>query len=152
MIIQARLKHMCFKLLRSTSCALIQLGNLLQDLHCVIPHLSDTLTPPPQFQLALTFLWQPSLFSCVRHFPRPLIPFFTFNTLQANHNAVSDYTGQSQCRFYQNTTILQVGVKPGQLVAVHQVLGVAEVWQWISVVTQVGQGISMVVSTFHHGV
>ena len=37
--IQARLKHMCFKLLRSTSCALIHLGNLFQDRHCVIPHL-----------------------------------------------------------------------------------------------------------------
>lgn len=33
---------------------------------------------------------------------------------------------------------LQVGVKPGQLVAVHQVLGVAEVWQRVSVVAQVG--------------
>lgn len=92
------------------------------------------------------------LFSCVRHFPGPPIPLFTINTLQANHNAASDNTGQSQCRFYQNTTILQVGVKPGQLVAVHQVLGVAEVWQWISVVTQVGQSVSMVVSTLHHGV
>ena len=48
--------------------------------------------------------------------------------------------------------ILQVGVKPGQLVAVHQVLGVAKVWQWISVVSQVGQSVSMVVSTLHHGV
>lgn len=48
--------------------------------------------------------------------------------------------------------ILQVGIKPGQLVAVHQVLGVAKVWQWISVVAQVGQSVSMVVSAFHHGV
>lgn len=48
--------------------------------------------------------------------------------------------------------ILQVGVKPGQLVAVHQVLGVAEVWQWVSVVAQVRQSVSMVVSTFHHGI
>ena len=47
---------------------------------------------------------------------------------------------------------LQVSVKPGQLVAVHQVLGVAEVWQWISVVAQVRQSVRMVVSTFHHGV
>lgn len=45
-------------------------------------------------------------------------PLFTFNT-QANHDAASENTGQSQCRFYQNTTILQVCVKPGQLVAVH---------------------------------
>lgn len=48
--------------------------------------------------------------------------------------------------------ILQVGVKPGQLVAVHQFLGVAKVWQRISVVTQVRQRVSVVVSTFHHGV
>ncbi|TNN85820.1 hypothetical protein EYF80_004067 [Liparis tanakae] len=46
----------------------------------------------------------------------------------------------------------EVCVKPGQLVAVHQVLGVAEVWQWVSVVAQVGQIVSMVVGTFHHGV
>lgn len=94
---------MCFKLLRSTSCALIHLGNLLQDLHCVIPHLFDTSTPafPPLLRLALTFPWQPSsLFSCVRHFPRPLIPLFylqqlyrpiimLIQTIQANHNAGS---------------------------------------------------------------
>lgn len=48
--------------------------------------------------------------------------------------------------------ILQVGVKPGQLVAVHQVLGVAKVWQWISVVAQVRQSVSMVVCTLHHRV
>lgn len=48
--------------------------------------------------------------------------------------------------------ILQVGVKPGQLVAVHQVLGVAEVWQRVSVVAQVGQSVGVVVGTFHHGV
>lgn len=48
--------------------------------------------------------------------------------------------------------ILQVGVKPGQLVTVHQILGVAKVWQWISVVAQVWQSVSMVVCTFHHRV
>lgn len=48
--------------------------------------------------------------------------------------------------------ILQVGVKPGQLVAVHQVLGVAEVWQWIGVVAQIGQSVGMIISTFHHGI
>lgn len=48
--------------------------------------------------------------------------------------------------------ILQVGVKPGQLVTVHQILAVAKVWQWISVVAQVRQGVGVVVCAFHHRV
>lgn len=96
-------------------------------------------------------------------------------TIQANHNAGSiriqlqKSTGQNslsinQCIAFYITycnygflwksvlPILQVGVKPGQLVAVHQVLGVAKVWQRISVVAQVRQSVSMVVGAFHHGV
>lgn len=102
---------------------------------------------------------------------RPII--ILIQTTQANHNAGSvriqlqkedrtfgikdlvlfnDFLGNSSLFCARVLPILQVGVKPGQLVAVHQVLGVAEVWQWISVVAQVGQSVSMVVGTLHHGV
>lgn len=53
------------------------------------------------FRLALTFPWQPSSLFCVRHFPRPLFLSLPSTTLQANHNAHSDNTGQSLRRFYQ---------------------------------------------------
>lgn len=96
---------MCFKLLRSTSCALIHLGNLLQDLHCVI-HISDALTPAPTPHFNLLkhsrgnhLLW----FLVSGTFQDPFFPSLPSTTLQANHNADSDNTGQSLCRFSQNT-------------------------------------------------
>lgn len=61
-------------------------------------------------------------------------------------------TTNLNCWARSPSPILQVGIKPGQLVAVHQVLGMAKVGQRISVVAQVRQSISMVVGTFHHRV
>lgn len=149
---------MCFTLLRSTSCALIQIDNLLLNLHCVISLilgnlLSSSVSTCLNNPVATVFDF---LSPFVSGTSLDLIPFFrplfTLNTLQGNRNAASDNTGQSQCRFYWKITILQVGVKPGQLVAVHEFLGMAKVWQRISMVTQIGQRVSMVVCTFHHGV
>ena len=53
---------------------------------------------------------------------------------------------------WSSSPILQVGVEPGQLAAVHQVLGVAQVGQRVGVVAQVGQGVSVIVGSLHHGV
>lgn len=96
---------MCFKLLGSTSCAHIHLGNLLQDLHCVIPHLSDT-PPTPRFDLLKHSRGNHLLcFLVSGTFQDPLFLSLPSTTLQANHNADSDNTGQSQRRFYRNTTV-----------------------------------------------
>lgn len=108
--IQARLKHMCFKLLRSNSCALIHIGNLLQDLHCVIPRLTVSLTPsfppPPGFDLLkhscgnhlFVFLCQalsrtPLFLSLPSTLFRSII--MLLQTIQANHNAGSIRIQQS---------------------------------------------------------
>lgn len=174
----------CVSHLRSISCAFIQTDNLLSDLHCVFPHVRyfKSFVPWSPFS---TYLNIPvaTIFIFMCQALSKTLYFSNFNTLQGNHNAVSDNTGQSRCRFYQKTTakeqknihvnkfpiyifilcicftmlwcvlpILQVSVKPGQLVAVHQVLGMAKIWQRISVVPQVRQRVTMVISTFHHWV
>lgn len=121
-------------------------------------------------------------FSCVRHFPRPPLLFSfnstganhnadsdnigqslcRFNQTHLLRRGQGD-SDQIRLLVYwrrrkegkpkgRNWPILQVGVKPGQLVAVHQVLGVAEVRQRVGVVAQVGQSVGMVVGAFHHGV
>lgn len=101
---------MCFQLLRSTSCAHIHIGNLLQDLHCVIPHLSLILSPPFLFPPGSTCLNIPVatiffVFLCqalsktpysslyLQQLYRPII--MLLQTIQANHNAGSIRIQQS---------------------------------------------------------
>lgn len=93
---------MCFKLLRSTSCALIHLGNLLQDLHCVILHIWYFKPPPhthtstcfniPVATIFFVFLCQalsktPCSSLYLQQLFRPII--MLIQTIQANHNAGS---------------------------------------------------------------
>jgi len=92
---------MCFKLFKIH----LMCTHPFNLLHCVIP--SDTLIasfPPAStcFNIPMATIFY--IFLCGT-FQDLLSLSLPLTTLQANHNAASDNTGQSQWRFYPNTTI-----------------------------------------------